>query len=168
MLALASVAPATATNHRHPNCLVTARHAVVFYRSATWRRQDDRLAPRTHSNYSERRTRSCTYTRWLGHRWYLRARAERTTAERYESPFAAIRHVFGPYAGEAWEVAKCEGGSPVPSVNAQNGQYLGFFQMGDGERSRYGHSETALGQAVAAHRYFAATGRSWRPWECKP
>jgi hypothetical protein len=40
--------------------------------------------------------------------------------------------------------------------------------MGDYARGRYGHSETALGQAQAAYRYFVASGRDWSPWTCQP
>lgn len=166
LAALALAAPASPSTTS--KCVINARQSVSFYRAATWRRQDDRLARHTQSKFNERQTHSCAYARSLAKLWRSRALTERRIAERYKQPLAAIRHVFGPYASQAWAVAKCEGGSPVPSVNAKNGQYLGFFQMGDGERSRYGHSGTALGQATAAYRYFVATGRTWRPWECKP
>jgi len=166
MLALALVAPATATNH--PSRLASARHAVIFYRVATWHRQDDRLAHRSSTNYAERHSHSLRYLGSVATLWRVRAHRERALAKRYENVFAAIRYVFGTYADQAIAVALCEGGSPVPSVNAQNGQYLGIFQLGAGERSRYGHSHTALGQSVAAYHYFIATGRSWRPWECRP
>jgi SLT domain-containing protein len=106
--------------------------------------------------------------RYLAKLWRSRALAEREIAEKYEQPFAAIHYVFERYGSAAWRVALCEGGSPVPSVNARNGQFLGMFQMGAGERSRYGHSHTALGQSVAAYRYFIATGRDWSPWQCRP
>jgi hypothetical protein len=79
----------------------------------------------------------------------------------------AIRQVFGRYADQAIRVVDCETGGTF-SVYARNGQYLGLFQMGDYARGRYGHAWTALGQARAAYRYFVDTGRSWRPWSCKP
>jgi hypothetical protein len=78
---------------------------------------------------------------------------------------AAIRRVFGSYWQQAIAVARCESGL---SVWAQNGQYLGLFQMGSSERSLYGHGSTAYAQAIAAHRYFVASGRDWSPWQCKP
>ena len=78
---------------------------------------------------------------------------------------AAIRHVFGSYWQQAVAVARCESGL---SVWAQNGQYLGLFQMGSSERSIYGHGSTPLAQAIAAHRYFVASGHDWSPWQCKP
>ena len=57
----------------------------------------------------------------------------------------------------------------VPSLDdAQNGQYLGLFQMGSSERRLFGHGETAHQQALAAHRYFVVSGRDWSPWSCKP
>ena len=40
--------------------------------------------------------------------------------------------------------------------------------MGSSERTLFGHGNTALEQAVAAHRYFVASGKDWSPWSCKP
>jgi hypothetical protein len=68
---------------------------------------------------------------------------------------------------QAWSVARCETGGTF-SVWANNGQYLGLFQMGSYARSTYGHSHHPWGQARAAHRYYVASGRDWSPWECKP
>jgi hypothetical protein len=79
----------------------------------------------------------------------------------------AIRLVFGPYAGEALAVANCETGGSY-STSATNGQYVGLFQMGSGERAAYGEGSTPLEQALAAYVYFVATGRDWSPWSCKP
>lgn len=83
------------------------------------------------------------------------------------NPAWAICDVFGRYCQEAINVAACETGGTF-STSAQNGQYLGLFQMGDYARSRYGHSGSALGQARAAYRYFVDSGRDWSPWACKP
>ena len=52
-------------------------------------------------------------------------------------------------------------------TTAQNGQYLGLFQMGSYERSLFGHGATAHDQALAAHRYFVRSGRDWSPWGCR-
>ena len=82
-------------------------------------------------------------------------------------PRAAICMVFGPYCQQALAVSYCETGGTY-STNAQNGQYLGLFQMGSYARSRYGHSSAAVGQAQAAYRYFTDAGRDWSPWSCKP
>ena len=77
----------------------------------------------------------------------------------------AISHVFGSYASQALSVAWCESRY---STTAQNGQYLGLFQMGDYARSLYGHGDTAYAQAKAAYGYFRDSGYGWGPWECKP
>ncbi len=97
-------------------------------------------------------------------------RSERDAAQRRlmaltASPAKAICHVFGDYCGQALRVARCESGY---QTTAQNGQYLGIFQMGSSERQLYGHGETALEQARAAYRYFVRSGRDWSPWSCKP
>jgi hypothetical protein len=84
---------------------------------------------------------------------------------RSSTPVQAIRHVFGSYWSQALAVARCESGL---STWAQNGQYLGLFQMGSSERAIYGHGSSAYAQVQAAHRYFLASGRDWSPWQCKP
>jgi hypothetical protein len=93
------------------------------------------------------------------------AESRRLAAELRGSPAKAICHVFGRYCGQALRVARCESGY---SVNAQNGQYLGLFQMGSNERRLFGHGADALQQAKAAYRYFVRSGRDWSPWSCKP
>lgn len=90
---------------------------------------------------------------------------ERLLASFERSPQKAICHVFRSYCGQALRVARCESGY---SVNAQNGQYLGLFQMGTSERRLFGHGASALEQAQAAYRYFVRSGRDWSPWSCKP
>ena len=89
----------------------------------------------------------------------------RLVAELRGSPEKAICHVFRSYCREALSVARCESGY---SVDAQNGEYLGLFQMGSSERRLFGHGESALAQAQAAYRYFVRSGRDWSPWSCKP
>jgi len=84
---------------------------------------------------------------------------------RHTSPKKAICDVFGRYCDEAVAVAWCESRL---LVTAQNGQYLGLFQMGSYERRLFGHGSTAQAQAQAAHRYFVRSGRDWSPWSCKP
>ena len=81
------------------------------------------------------------------------------------SPEKAICHVFGSYCRQALQVARCESGV---QTTAQNGQYLGLFQMGSSERRLFGHGESAIEQAQAAYRYFVRSGRDWSPWSCKP
>jgi hypothetical protein len=81
------------------------------------------------------------------------------------SPEKAICHVFGSYCRQAVQVARCESGV---QTTAQNGQYLGLFQMGSSARRIFGHGESAIEQAEAAYRYFVRSGRDWSPWSCKP
>ena len=89
----------------------------------------------------------------------------RLLAEAARSPVKAICYVFEDRCAEALRVARCESGY---RTTAQNGQYLGLFQMGSSERQLFGHGETALAQARAAYRYFLQSGRDWSPWSCKP
>jgi hypothetical protein len=79
-------------------------------------------------------------------------------------PKAAICTVFGAHCHEALAVARCESRL---RTTAQNGQYLGLFQMGSYERRLFGHGASAHAQAVAAHRYFVRSGRDWSPWSCR-
>lgn len=77
----------------------------------------------------------------------------------------AICEAFGDrHCGPALRVAWCESRL---DPRARNGQYLGLFQMGAWERSRFGHGPTAYEQSRAAHRYFVASGRDWSPWSCR-
>jgi hypothetical protein len=93
------------------------------------------------------------------------AERRRLTAQVARSPEKAICHVFGSHCRDALRVARCESGY---ATTAQNGQYLGLFQMGSSERRLFGHGDTALAQAQAAYRYFVRSGRDWSPWSCKP
>ena len=80
-------------------------------------------------------------------------------------PRRAICATFRRYCGEALAVAWCESRL---RTTAENGQYLGLFQMGELPRRLFGHGATAYAQSVAAHRYFVVSGRDWSPWSCKP
>lgn len=80
-------------------------------------------------------------------------------------PRVAICDVFGRYCKQALAVARCESHL---TTTAQNGQYLGLFQMGSYARELFGHGRSARDQAVAAHEYFVRSGRDWSPWSCKP
>jgi hypothetical protein len=80
-------------------------------------------------------------------------------------PRRAICTVFRRYCGQAVAVAWCESRL---DTSAQNGQYLGLFQMGSHERRLFGHGANAFAQSRAAHRYFVLSGRDWSPWGCKP
>lgn len=93
--------------------------------------------------------------------------ARRSDAHGYDAAQLRARHVicqvFGSRCREALNVAWCESRY---RTWAQNGQYLGLFQMGSYARSRYGHGPGAWAQARAAHRYYLAAG--WHPWACRP
>ena len=91
----------------------------------------------------------------------IRERSNRRLASM--QPKAAICDVFGEYCHEALAVARCESRL---STSAQNGQYLGLFQMGSSERRLFGHGPSAREQAIAAHKYFVRSGRDWSPWSC--
>lgn len=94
----------------------------------------------------------------------IHRRDERRAAK--APPKVAICDVFGRrYCAQALSVSWCESRH---STTAQNGQYLGLFQMGSYARGLYGHGATARQQAEAAHRYFVDSGRDWSPWSCKP
>jgi hypothetical protein len=98
----------------------------------------------------------------------LRRAIERREARAlaHAPPRIAICRVFGRrYCGQALRVSWCESRH---STRAQNGQFLGLFQMGSSERRLFGHGRTAHRQAIAARRYFMASGRDWSPWSCKP
>lgn len=105
------------------------------------------------------------YARWVLALWQTRAHAFCRVARELRQPQAAIKAVFGDRAREALAVARCESGY---RTDARNGQYLGLFQMGSSERRLYGHGDTALEQARAAHAYFVASGSDWSPWQCRP
>ena len=95
----------------------------------------------------------------------LKTKARRLAVLGAAKPENAICRIFGPYCNEALAVSRCESGL---DTTAQNGQYLGLFQMGTTARRLFGHGETALEQAKAAHKYFVASGHGWGPWSCKP
>jgi hypothetical protein len=111
--------------------------------------------------YAKRRVRELTNTVEA-----LRAKVHERDARHLArlEPRAAICNVFGDYCQEAVAVAWCESHL---STRAQNGEYLGLFQMGSYERQLFGHGPTAHAQAVAAHRYFVRSGHDWSPWSCR-
>ena len=94
-----------------------------------------------------------------------RQKVRRLAAYQAATPATVICRIFGAHCQEALAVSRCESGL---RTDAQNGQYLGLFQMGSNERRIYGHGSTATVQATAAHRYFIDSGSNWGPWSCKP
>ncbi len=65
-----------------------------------------------------------------------RAQVRRLAAVQAATPQNVICRVFGDHCQEALAVSRCESGL---RTDAQNGQYLGLFQMGSSERRIFGH-----------------------------
>ena len=130
-------------------------------RTARFSSSEHRVDATAAHAYAKRRVRQLTKTVET-----LRAKVAMRDARRLAglTPKAAICAVFGDHCQEAVAVASCESHL---STSAQNGQYLGLFQMGSYERRLFGHGATAHAQAVAAHRYFVRSGRDWSPWSCR-
>lgn len=103
------------------------------------------------------------YRRWVLQLWQQRARIVCGLVDAANrDPRVAVMVAFGPARyPQAIRVATCESRL---DPHARNGQYHGIWQMGEWERSRYGHGDTPLEQGLAARRYFDQAG--WRPWEC--
>jgi len=173
---VAHAAPAANPSVRlaqHVETMQKDTSVVRFFQSHRWLLRDPRFA-------TEAKARLDTAQRHLA---AIEAKAERArlelvrrtaaTAKRKQlrflaslrTPEKAICYVFRDYCGQALRVARCESGY---RTTAQNGQYLGMFQMGVAERRLFGHGQSALEQARAAYRYFVRSGRDWSPWSCKP
>ena len=139
------------------------RGTIRFYenRRSLLGASDQRTQARSSLAYAKKRVRQLAKTVAV-----LGAKVEARTAQMLAKlpPRAAICTVFGSYCQEALAIAKCESRL---STSAQNGQYLGLFQMGSSERQLFGHGQSARDQAVAAHRYFVRSGRDWSPWACR-
>jgi hypothetical protein len=81
-------------------------------------------------------------------------------------PQQAICVTFKQYCYQALRVSWCESRW---SVWARNGDYLGLFQVSSyWRRAVPGFAFNAWAQARHAYRVFVATGRNWRPWQCRP
>jgi hypothetical protein len=139
------------------------RSALRFYESHPKQRRASRAAIRRAQRGLARAARVLTVLEHAAARRDARRLARRLAKA---PPKTAICHVFGRrYCREAIAVSWCESRH---STTAQNGQYLGLFQMGSYERDVFGHGRTAMKQARAAHKYFVLTDRDWSPWSCKP
>lgn len=144
---------------------------IRFFEQHRWLLRDPRFAREATLRLSTARrtlaltTRKAARARAALVRTKHEAELRRELAAARRSPTKAICHVFGSYCEQALRVARCESGY---RTTAQNGQYLGIFQMGSNERRLFGHGESALDQARAAYRYFVRSGRDWSPWSCKP
>ena len=154
-------------NHKRSCNLQRARKYIGTKRQATWGWQAKLLMPQTPTRYNERHVHGCGYLKWSGKRWAGLAHKHFRKYVALQEPENAICYVFGKYCHQPLNVSRCESGHSY-SINAHNGQYLGMFQMGSYARSLYGHGNTPLIQAVAAYRYFVASGKDWSPWSCSP
>jgi hypothetical protein len=143
--------------------LRTYRRAIHFYRTHRVLLSSAAKGDHAKSNlaYAERRVRQLSKTVSA-----LQLKLHARDARRLASlpPRKAICAVFADDCRAAIAVAWCESHL---QTTAQNGQYLGLFQMGSYERQLFGHGPTAHAQAVAAHRYFVSSGRDWSPWSCR-
>jgi hypothetical protein len=166
-----STADVSADLTRHMATMKKSTSVIRFFDTHRWLLSDPRFQKEAHLRLGiARRTLAVSKAKATRARLALarrKAQAERKLllASFERSPQKAICHVFGSYCGQALRVARCESGY---SVNAQNGQYLGLFQMGSSERRIFGHGASAIEQAQAAYRYFVRSGRDWSPWSCKP
>lgn len=153
---------------RHLSTMKKDRQVLRFLETHAWLLDDPRFSTeaksqlRIHTLSLERAERKAEAARLELAR---RTEARRLAAAAAATPPSVICQVFGSYCRDALAVSRCESGH---RTDAQNGQYLGLFQMGSNERRIFGHGTTAIAQARAAHRYFVASGRDWSPWSCKP
>lgn len=82
---------------------------------------------------------------------------------------AMIRQTFGPYAGRALAVARCESGFNPSARNSSSGA-MGVFQFMPStwrSTSYAGYSPyNAWANIQAAHQVFVRDGYSWGEWSC--
>lgn len=159
----------------HVEKLVHSRTVIRFFSNHRWLLRDPRFEREARRQLTYHTSRVRTVERHVAairhelreRRAAIRARkaAKRRAAALQRTPTGAICAVFKGHCQEALAVARCESNF---STSAQNGQYLGLFQMGSLARGLYGHGSSALSQARAAYRYFVESGRDWSPWSCKP
>ena len=153
---------------RHLSTMKKDRQVLRFLETHDWLLSDPRFAvsaKRQLRLHTQRLAR--TQQRAAAAKLALaqRAKARQLAAVQATTPRNVICRVFGSYCQQALAVSRCESGL---RTDAQNGQYLGLFQMGSSERRLFGHGDSAAEQARAAHRYFVSSGRDWSPWSCKP
>jgi hypothetical protein len=155
----------------HLETLKKDRQVVRFFEAHRWLLSDERFKAEAKLQLSRHRASLRLHRNELVavktalHKQAQTRKLRLLAARRRISPATAICRVFGSHCHEALAVSRCESGL---RTDAHNGQYLGLFQMGSKERHLFGHGPTALEQVTAAHRYFIASGASWRPWSCKP
>ena len=153
---------------RHLSTMKKDRQVLSFFKAHRWLPQDPRFAVEA-KRQLQIHTLSLTRTEKRAAAAKIAVthgvQTRRLAAVEAATPQNAICQVFGDYCQQALAVSRCESGL---RTDAQNGQYLGLFQMGSSERRLFGHGQSAAAQARAAHRYFVASGHDWGPWSCKP
>ena len=139
--------------------IVWLRHTIDHNRQETWRWQKSMLASPTRASFTEHRTRSVSYLRWLARRWQARARTARI---HYHAWFRAL------YA--KWECV--HRGEGAWTSNTGNGYYGGLqmdlsFQRSYGSEflRQYGTADRwpVRAQLIAAERAYKS-GRGFNPW----
>ena len=153
---------------RHLNAMKKDRQVLTFLQNHKWLFTDPRFLAsakrqkRIHTLSLARTQRKTAAAKAaLAHRQKVR----RLAAYQAATPRTVICRIFGDYCQQALAVSRCESGL---RTDAENGQYLGLFQMGSTERRLFGHGPSVSEQVDAAYRYFVASGRDWSPWSCKP
>jgi hypothetical protein len=145
------------------------RQVLRFFANHPWLLEDPRFAAEAKRQIAVHRKSLAAAERFLAAHRRPATRTRRPTrrlaAARPETTSATICRIFGPRCNEAVQVARCESRL---HTTAQNGQYLGLFQMGSLARQLYGHGDSAEEQSRAALRYFLASGSNWSPWSCRP
>jgi hypothetical protein len=153
---------------RHLSSMKKDRQVLRFFEAHGWLLSDPRFAVEA-KRQLRLHTLSFTLTQQKAATAKIalarRVQTRRLAAVEAATPPTVICRVFGDYCREALAVSRCESGL---RTDAQNGQYLGLFQMGSSERRLFGHGPSVADQVGAAHRYFVASGRDWSPWSCKP
>lgn len=153
---------------RHLSTMKKDRQVLRFFEAHGWLLEDPRFAAeakrqlRVHTSSIARTQRRAAATKRALAR---RIQTRRLAAAAAATPQSVICRVFGDYCRQAVTVSRCESGL---RTDAENGQYVGLFQMGSSERRIFGHGPSVAEQVTAAHRYFVASGRDWSPWSCKP
>jgi hypothetical protein len=153
---------------RHLSTMKKDRQVLTFFKAHGWLLSDPRFAAEAKRQLQLHKvslTRAQQKAAAAKLALARHAQTRRLAGLDTATPVNAICRVFGDYCGQALAVSRCESGL---RTDAQNGQYLGLFQMGSNERRLFGHGPSASEQARAAHRYFVASGRDWGPWACKP
>ncbi len=153
---------------RHLSTMKKDRQVLRFFEAHGWLLSDPRFAVEA-KRQLRLHTLSLTQTQQRAAlaktALTRRVQSRRLAAVEAATPQNVICRLFGGYCQQALAVSRCESGL---RTDAQNGQYLGLFQMGTSERRIFGHGPSVAEQVSAAHRYFVASGRDWSPWSCKP